>query len=312
MSVRKSFIPRLSGREGMSLAGARQMSGKSARDLRKLAGPALIFVEAALAVGVGLAGAKAFWLIADPAGSVTKSRPLAEGPSATSPRPSVGGSDFARLVSDTPFNPTDESVETASVPQTQLNLVLRGVRAEEDDRAGMAIISVSGAPAKKYAPGENLLDGVTLDRVLPDRVIILKGGVAEALLMPSASGSLAVIEDAAKAPSTPLPAKSDETVVSPKKPVAQADLSGLGLEPVVQRDQLVGYRVTSPVSAKLISDAGIEAGDIVIELDGTPVGELNATDLSNRLSGQTPLRLRIERAGASLDRTLLPMGYKPQ
>jgi len=275
-------------------------------------GPALFAVEAVLAVGVGLAGAKAFWLIADPAGSVTKSRPLVDVSPASSQRPQVSRGDFARLANDTPFGPSGDQVEMASVPQTQLNLVLRGVRAEADERAGMAIISVSSAPAKKYVPGEDLLEGVTLDRVLPDRVIILKGGAAEALLMPSASGSLAVIEEAAKPAPQQTLAQQDATVVSPERPAAQADLSGLGLEPVVKRDQLVGYRVMSPVSAKLISEAGIQAGDIVVELDGTPVAQLNATDLSSRLSGQTPLRLRIERAGASLDRTLLPMGYKPQ
>jgi general secretion pathway protein C len=76
------------------------------------------------------------------------------------------------------------AVATASAAAPS-NFRLRGVIAERRaGQNGMAIISVDGGPDKVYSVGDTLAPGVSLKRVEPAGVLVMRGGREEQLLLP--------------------------------------------------------------------------------------------------------------------------------
>lgn len=70
---------------------------------------------------------------------------------------------------------------TKTIPISSLNLKLTGVIAS--DRGGFALISVNGQPQAPFFVGETVIDNTVLDAVLADRVILLRNGIKESLLL---------------------------------------------------------------------------------------------------------------------------------
>lgn len=67
------------------------------------------------------------------------------------------------------------------VPLSSLNLKLTGV--VSSDSGGFAMISVNGQPQTPFFAGEKVYQDTILESVLPDRVILLRGGTRESLLL---------------------------------------------------------------------------------------------------------------------------------
>ncbi|MFX8918398.1 type II secretion system protein N, partial [Acinetobacter baumannii] len=67
-----------------------------------------------------------------------------------------------------------------------LSLTLLGVFAW-DQKLSRAIIEPQGGEAKPFAIGDTIVAGATLQQVLPDRVILLRNGRAEALRLKKGS-----------------------------------------------------------------------------------------------------------------------------
>lgn len=272
----------------------------------------IVLAEAGLTAALALVAAKIFWLVVDPAGRVTESRPLMVAKASAEPSASVPTQDFARLLTQSPFEGAGPATEVTLVPKTELNLTLKGVRAEDDERAGMAIISVSGGPAKTYQAGDEVLEGVTLDRVLPDRVILMKRGKAEGLLMPSTYERLSVIGNP---PNLDAPDRQGFETAGPvpaqetSSPLSREDILSLKFEPVTRQDEVYGYRVASAPTDRIVAQAGIMSGDIVIGIDNRPVRDISLKTITNKLSGPDPLRLQMQRGGDTFETTLLPLGY---
>jgi general secretion pathway protein C len=82
--------------------------------------------------------------------------------------------------------PTTTPIE--EIPESSLNMMLTGVVAAGED--SLALIRVNDEPETPFAIGEELTRGVTLEAVYPDRAIIERRGVTEALLLEDAAASL--------------------------------------------------------------------------------------------------------------------------
>ena len=78
-------------------------------------------------------------------------------------------------------DPGKNSIAPTKLPISSLNLKLTGV--VSSTHGGFAMISVNGQPQEPFFVGEKINQGTVLDSVLPDRVILLRGGVRETLLL---------------------------------------------------------------------------------------------------------------------------------
>jgi len=191
-----------------------------------------------------------------------------------------------------------------NAPETSLNLRLKGVRAipdplQSDQMANspIAIIQTPDQSALTYRMGDMIIDGVTLDQILPDRVLIMKGGALETLMMDSSASGLSVLR---------LPGEEPRTVTQPQQSrsappaIGQTHslLAKVDFQPVQSNGTLTGYRIQSRGDEADLTALGLQSGDIVVEIAGSRVGSADSPNLLAQLAGANELNLTVERGGA--------------
>lgn len=260
---------------------------------------------------LGLLLARFVWLLVEPGGAVSAPLPL---PATQANAPAGSSFASADLMILTRSNRFGTAAAVGDIipdaPATSLNLTLKGVRsvAESTSEAGsdplsIAIIQTPDGRALTYHPGDTIIEGVTLDRVLPDRVLIRKSGSLETLMMESGIDALSVltlpgqeglVEGAPRAPST----------AREQAPIDRALLASLDVAPVFTDGVLVGYRLSTPGSTAALSGSGLESGDIITVFDGTPVRDIRIENITERLSNAAELSMTVQRNGANVPVTL--------
>jgi general secretion pathway protein C len=270
-----------------------------------------IVLDILLVALLGLLVARILWIAIDRSGAVSKPLPQFVISQSGSANARVPRGDTTILTRVNYFKRADGSASgtalVPSAPPTTLNLKLKGVRsvtgesgANGTDAAAIAIIQMSDKQARSFGPGDTIVDGVTLDRVLPDRVLLRKGGGLETLMMESNADTLAVLS---------LPGqegmiqgeKRPGVVESRPATVDRALLASLNVAPVLEDGNLVGYRLSSPAA---LSGTGIESGDILTSLDGTPVKDIDIQSLTERLAQAPEISMTVKRGNADVPVTL--------
>lgn len=191
---------------------------------------------------------------------------------------------------------------TGPAPPTSLGLVLVGVFAREDPEGGRAIIGESAAAARLHAVGATLPGGARLLEVHGDRVILGVGGARETLFMPRtatpglSTGTAAVPPLAAAEPG---PARPMPQPLTPSATGAMPDPNQLVRWQAILKDgRIAGVRVYPGERAELFRRAGLQAGDLVVEINGTPVAsETGAAQFAQTLAASPSSTLRVERGG---------------
>lgn len=272
-----------------------------------------LVIEMVLVALLGLLVARILWITVDRSGAVSRPLPqFAMTQTGAGDAQSLHG-DITLLTRINRFGQPDGTAGTGIVPNappTTLNLKLKGLRSitsGSDESApgvtAIAIIQMSDKQARSFVPGDTIIDGVTLDRVLPDRVLLRKGGALETLMMESNSDTLAVLS---------LPGQDGmvegglrPSVVSQSPATIDAALlASLDVSPVLRDGILTGYRITTPGATSALSGTGLESGDIITQLDGRPVTEIEIQSFTQRLSNAAELSLTVQRNGASVPVTL--------
>lgn len=273
-----------------------------------------ILLDILLVALLGLLVARMLWIAVDRSGAVSRPLPQFVISQSGSSNARVPSGDTTILTRVNHFQRSDSSGSASalvpSAPPTTLNLKLKGVRSVtgESDQSGtaakaIAIIQMSDKQARSFAPGDTVVDGVTLDRVLPDRVLLRKGGGLETLMMESNADTLAVLS---------LPGQEGmiqggarpEVVASRPATIDRALLASLNVAPVLEDGNLVGYRLSAPASAAALNGTGIESGDILTTLDGTPVKDIDIQSLTERLARAPEISMMVKRGNADVPVTL--------
>ncbi len=228
--------------------------------------------------GPGLAaGALALAVAAQAAFIVTGLAGGAAPPPADRPlrRPQRAGADLALIVRSHLFGvPPAVAGTDANAPRTSLPLVLTGVIAASDPSAGLAILGPSAQSVRVYAVGDSVPGGARLDAVLPQQVLLRRDGQIESLALPQESSPQAVPPSATAPTSAPVNAQafvsSMQTLVS-RRPDIVADL--LRPEPVFAGGHQLGYRVYPGNNRAAFTRLGLEPGDLVMAINGTPLND---------------------------------------
>ena len=258
-----------------------------------------------MALAAGFLVARLLWLLVDPAGAVSKPVILASaGASSSAAAPSTQvdlmslarANHFGTAIASSPVIP--------NAPETSLNLRLKGVRAipdalQSDQMANspIAIIQTPDQSALTYRMGDMIIDGVTLDRILPDRVLIMKGGALETLMMDSSASGLSVLR---------LPGEEPRTATQPRQSVSappaigqtQSLLAKVDFQPVQSNGTLTGYRIQSRGDEADLAALGLKSGDVIVEIAGSRVGSADTPGLLAQLASANALDLTVERGGA--------------
>lgn len=177
--------------------------------------------------------------------------------------------------------------DKVEAPETRLQLELLGLFLARDPDRSTAIIAQQGQEARLYHIGDEIPGNATLEHIYADRVILRRKGRLETLRFDSLealSGVTQVMRSAALSSSTSVPAQTPAPpsastgtpapASTPRKDLAKQRkmlVRRLGLEPVAP-GAANGYVIGEQAPAKLINQVGLEQGDVIVSVNGYPLG----------------------------------------
>ncbi|MBJ2129425.1 type II secretion system protein GspC [Alteromonas sp. IB21] len=193
--------------------------------------------------------------------------------------------------------PAEPVAEVTDAPETRLNLTLTGVVASSEQDAGTAIIENRGSQAV-YGLGEKIEGtNATLQKVYNDRVIIKNGARNETLMLDGIDYEEAnrrresqvrnrpeIEEDEYEDDDVELSDEALEaTVALRERPASFTDF--ISISPKTEEGQLIGYQVSPGKEPELFKSAGLQAGDVITQING-----LDLTDLQQSQEALSELR----------------------
>jgi len=213
-------------------------------------------------------------------------------PTATTPK-QADVADRSILSRFDPFWPETEIVQSAveNAPETRLNLTLFAVRVTGEE-AGSATIGMpdqvlgTGATAQRvYQIGEEIAPGVVLTAIYPDRVLLSREGVSEALMFPT-EGEAGAPRTVSSSPPGATPGATPRTTAAAPTASARSpnafppsegvsDFRGLLSRTqlsVVRRDGAPsGFAFGKDADPGVLRHYGLRPDDFVVQINRTPV-----------------------------------------
>ena len=193
--------------------------------------------------------------------------------------------------------------DAANAAPTQMNLVLSAVFATNDPAKGIAIIGESAAAANVFAVGEAVRPGTKLHAVYPDRVILDRGGNLEALALPTQN--LAGVQMTR----APAPARQQSQFQENLRRIAESNPGAFAEivrpQPVFANGVQRGYRVYPGRNRQQFARLGLQPGDLVLAINGTPLDDpQRGMEIFNTMGSSDRVTVTVERNGQSQDLTL--------
>lgn len=162
----------------------------------------------------------------------------------------------------------------AVMPETKLDLVLRGVLAVKDKVRAQAIIAQPNGQEQSYGIGSPLPGGAVLKDITPTSVILLRNNQYETLSLPREEVAQGLggqpplpngtVQGQSTFPDMSLRQVRDTLLSNPQK------LAGLiDAQPYTgDNGQMMGYRVAPGGNSQMFERYGLRPGDIVTSIDG--------------------------------------------
>jgi len=172
-------------------------------------------------------------------------------------------------------------------------LKLSGLLAEDDATLGQAIISDASGPAQVYRVGSMLPGGSRLREVRSDHVILDRNGTLERLDLPRQT-TTGGASGAARFEPAGVPSTSSLPLTNVEAGLANV----IRWQTVIRGGQSPGIRVYPGADARAFSRLGLEAGDLIVAVNDSPLSDqANGDAFLRSLAGMPQASLKIERAG---------------
>jgi general secretion pathway protein C len=148
--------------------------------------------------------------------------------------------------------------------------------------------------------------GAIVARIQPDRVILDRGGVLEALLLPKDAAGNSSARPPSAAPSIgrrlPTPSPSMQEVVTDN---ANSITEIIRPQPYMPNGEMRGYRLYPGRNREQFVAMGLKPGDLVTEINGVTLNNPGqAMELFRSLADTTQVTVMIERNGQAETLTL--------
>ena len=217
-------------------------------------------------------------------------------------------------------------------PETKLNLELQGVFNADIAENSTAIVAERNKSGELYRIGDRLPGNAILDSVFADHILIRRGAKLEKLLFSDSkirqqfagvSGNNATARNQPSAQNSPLtrvqqireriaerkqaarsnpqkqPRSKVREYVSALQKRISDDPAGLLTElgvSAVESGSDKGYRIGSEASQQALAQAGLQSGDVVLSVNGQPVGNvINDQNLINQAMNSSKVRVEVQR-----------------
>ncbi len=217
---------------------------------------------------------------------------------------------FRQLTSANIFGVSDRVVASAQsrkAPVTRLNLTLKGVLAAVPMELANAIIA-QGQSGKEdsFSIGDKISGGVVLKEIHPDHVVLERNGRDEILKLQKESGVAGIGQSRggsrhnARAKNTS-PAAALKSIRSNilKDPTSFGQYA---LPVVVKKNgKQIGYRLKPQQQGELLAELGIQASDVIIQINGVKLDKpQNGISALRKLSTAKNLEIIVQRNGAEV------------
>ena len=213
---------------------------------------------------------------------------------------------FKKLTSASIFGVTDKVVvqTQTKVPETRLNLTLKGVLAAIPMERASAIIA-QGKSGKEdiYAVGDKMPGGVLIKEIHPEYVVLDRNGQLETLKLQKISGVADLksgnkrsLRRSNKSPGSALKEIRSSIL---KDPTSFGDYA----LPVIVKEngKQVGYRLKPQKKGKLLSELGVQSTDVIVQINGIKLDKpQNGIKALRQLSTAKNLNLVVKRNGAEV------------
>jgi len=210
---------------------------------------------------------------------------------------------------------------------TTTSLILRGTLAEADPKAGIAMIADAGNGERSWRVGEQVAAGVRLVAVYADRVVVSRDGGEEETLKLARDTSLAPAVGARGTPgSAPGPvgvaatsnqgasAAATTRVKAPTNWQQTVDrlrqnpaelMKRVQVVPVLDGGKLSGVRLSTGTDVALLNQIGLQPGDVVTSVNGTPIDSIErGQQIMSSLGSASSVRVTVLRDGKPTDVTV--------
>lgn len=188
------------------------------------------------------------------------------------------------------------------MPETKLNLTLRGVIAAEDPADSGAIIAAANREERYYPIDAELPGGAVLKEVYADHVVLLRGNERyETLPLPRDALDQSAMQSPEMSPTAQGSLREyRETLIN--NPEKLADFVRMTQVPVAGG---TGYQLLPGRDRGLFERSGLQAGDIVTAVDGVPLDNAaNLLNVGKLLSEKSEVQLDVLRNGVHQSLTI--------
>jgi general secretion pathway protein C len=218
-------------------------------------------------------------------------------------------------------------------PSTTLSLILRGTLAENDPKAGIALLSDPQNGERALRVGDDVAPGARLAGVYPDHIVLDHEGASEILKLvrdrnlvpadvvrptpgtvssgkssnPLAAGagtSAAGVAPATAGTSVKAPADWQQTIARLRQNPDEL-ARRVQVVPVLDGGKLTGVRLSAGGDAALIAQIGLRAGDVITSVNGLPVDSFaRGQEIMAGLASANSVRVTVLRNGKPTEVTV--------
>jgi general secretion pathway protein C len=191
----------------------------------------------------------------------------------------------------------------ADAPDTALNLTLKGTNSNHEQRLARAVIADEQQAEKVYKVGDTFPNGVRVEAIYPDRVVLNAAGRIEVLrLRQLQGGGVRSGNRAAPAPSVATPGASGLVGLNDMAPSAPGSVNPMvaaapidweavrqqaiadpgsiakafSVLPVMVDGKLAGVRVSSNTYGEQLAQAGLKPEDVVTAVNGRKLDSIES------------------------------------
>ena len=189
------------------------------------------------------------------------------------------------------------------VPETRLNLTLKGVLAANPMELAVAIIS-EGKQGKEevYSVGDKLRSGVLIKEIHPEYVILDRQGKLETLKLPKTSQASSgfIRKQSINFPGRVTPAKKQNLSSIRRNIILKPTSFGDYAIPRVVKEngRQIGYRLDPQERGDLLAKVGLQPTDIITEINKVRLDNpKNGIKALRKLTTAKTLNLKVKRNG---------------
>ncbi len=197
-------------------------------------------------------------------------------------------------------------VSADNVPETKLNLVLKGVLAAGTSSIASAIIA-RGSNGKEeiYGINDKIPGGITLKEIHPEHVILERQGRLETLRMLKSKGSdQTSSSNRTRSTTSAISTASSKKLKNIRNDIIKDPTSFRKYAlPVVVREngKQIGYRLQAQQNSDLLTQAGIKPSDVITSINGIKLDDMkNSIGALNALRSANNVNITVKRNGAEV------------